>query len=216
MPYIFLDESGCLGFNFNKQKTSKYFVISFLFVGDNQKKSLEKIIKKIYRTLSVSERKKRSSNLHCYKEEPKTRIKLLSTLRDKDIVIMAIYLNKSKVYARLRDEKQVLYNYITNVLLDRMFCKKLIPKNSGKITLVASRRETNKVLNENFKAYIENQTSKNHHAEIEVVIKPPHTEKCLQIIDFVSWAIFRKYEHQDDTYANLIKNLIVEEKPLFN
>ena len=37
----------------------------------------------------------------------------------------------------------------------------------------------------------------------------------LQAVDFVSWAIFRKYEYGDDSYYNLIKNKIVEENPLF-
>jgi hypothetical protein len=217
LGYIFLDESGCLGFNFTKKKTSKFFVISFLFVRDERKRSLEKIIRKIYEGFTAKELKKRSNCLHCYKEKPATRIKLLNMLNSKNSAIMAIYLDKKKVYSRLHDEKQVLYNYITNILLDRIFTKKLIPKEDSKqIILVASRRETNQALNENFKYYLENQVNKNHAAKIEVEIKPPHTEKCLQLVDFVSWAIFRKYEHGDDFYANLIKSSIVEEKSLFN
>jgi hypothetical protein len=31
MGYIYLDESGDLGFNFDNRKTSKFFVITFLF-----------------------------------------------------------------------------------------------------------------------------------------------------------------------------------------
>ncbi|MDR0820767.1 MAG: DUF3800 domain-containing protein [Endomicrobium sp.] len=30
MAYIFMDESGCLGFDFTKTKTSRHFVIVFL------------------------------------------------------------------------------------------------------------------------------------------------------------------------------------------
>jgi len=44
MAFIFLDESGDLGFNFKKKKTSKFFVITFLFVKD--KGPIEKIVKK--------------------------------------------------------------------------------------------------------------------------------------------------------------------------
>ena len=63
---------------------------------------------------------------------------------------MTIYLNKLKVYTRLQDEKQILYNYVTNILLDRIITKKLVDK-TKRIHLIASRRETNKFLNENFK-----------------------------------------------------------------
>lgn len=40
--------------------------------------------------------------------------------------------------------------------------------------------------------------------------------KGLQVVDFLSWAIFRKYEHGDDYFYNMIKNLIVEESSLFS
>ena len=44
MTYIFLDESGDLGFNFRKKKTSKYFIVTFLFTTGDVKE-FEKIIK---------------------------------------------------------------------------------------------------------------------------------------------------------------------------
>jgi FAD synthase len=65
---------------------------------------------------------------------------------------MCIYLNKKKVYTKLQDEKHVLYNYVTNILLDRIFTKKLLKGKDFKF--IASRRETNKFLNENFKEYL--------------------------------------------------------------
>ncbi len=41
MAYVFLDESGDLGFNFKKKKTSKIFVVTCLFA--ENKKLIEKI-----------------------------------------------------------------------------------------------------------------------------------------------------------------------------
>ena len=37
----------------------------------------------------------------------------------------------------------------------------------------------------------------------------------LQAVDFASWAIFRKYEKNDDSYYRIIKGKIIEENPLF-
>jgi hypothetical protein len=49
MAYIFMDESGDLGFDFSKKKTSKFFIISFLFIDDEtQKKQIEKIVKTVF------------------------------------------------------------------------------------------------------------------------------------------------------------------------
>jgi hypothetical protein len=53
-------------------------------------------------------------------------MKIFSEISKKEISIMCIYLNKSKVYTKLQDEKHVLYNYVTNILLDRIFTKKLL------------------------------------------------------------------------------------------
>jgi hypothetical protein len=216
MAYIFMDESGNLGFDFSKKKTSKYFVISFLFVkSEKDKKTISKIVKKIFSGFTKNELKHHTGSLHCYKEKPKTRLKLLALLKEKDISIINIYLNKKKVYTRLHDEKQILYNYVTNILLDRIFTKKLIPLDE-KIYLIASRRETNRFLNENFKGYLRTQVKNNHQADIEIIIKPPNEEKCLQVVDFVSWAIFRKYEYDDESYMRILKDRIIENNPLFS
>ena len=47
------------------------------------------------------------------------------------------------------------------------------------------------------------------------MIKKSEEDKCLQAVDFICWAIFRKLEHKDDSYYNLIKDRIKEENPLF-
>lgn len=213
MSYIYLDESGDLGFNFKKKKTSKYFVITFLFV--KEKSPVEKIVKKVFKGFSKKEVKNYNGTLHAYKETPKTRQKVLNLFRKRNVSnILVIYLNKKKVYTKLQDEKKVLYNYVTNILLDRVCTKKLIPIDE-KITLVASRRETNKFLNQNFSSYLKNQVKNNHKLDIEIEIKSPNQEKILQVVDILSWSIFRKYEHLDESYYNLIKQDIIEENSLF-
>ena len=210
MAYIFLDESGDLGFDFTKKRTTQYFVITFLFASN--KRPIEKCVKNVHRGLRKKYRK--IGVLHAYVEEPVTKRRLLKLLSEKDCTIMVIYLNKKKVYTRLQEEKAVLYNYVSNILLDRICSKKIIPIDR-KVELVASRRETNKFLNENFRSYLKRQIKNNHRIDLEVLIRAPAQEKALQAVDFVSWAIFRKYEYRDDSYYNIIKNKIVEENPLF-
>lgn len=212
MAYIFMDESGCLGFDFNKPKTSKHFIITFLLV--NNDNVLDKIVNKTFRAISLKKRRNHVGSLHCNKEDNKTRSKLFSLLKDKDVSVMVISLNKKRVYTKLHDEKTILYNYVTNILLDRIASKKLLPT-KDKMTLIASRRETNRFLNENFKNYLTTQVSASHKVLLDVEVKPASSVKGLQVVDFLSWAIFRKYEHNDEHFYNMIKNLIVEESALF-
>jgi len=212
MAYIFMDESGDLGFDFRKKKTSKYFVIAFLFIGN--KRPVEKIVKKVFQSFSKQQKKHHPGTLHCNKERPVTRLKVLRALNEKNVSVISIYLNKAKVYTRLKDEKQVLYNYVTNILLDRVYTKKLIPLDQP-IHLIASRRETNKFFNENFKSYLKNKLYPHQKLQLDVQIKFPSDEKCLQVVDFVCWALFRKREYGDDSYWNVIKQKIAEQSPLF-
>ncbi len=211
MAYIFLDESGDLGFDFTKKKTSKVFVITCLFT--ENKRPIEKIVKKTHSELA-KKYKRRFGILHAVKEKSITRQRLLRRLNEKDCAVMTIYLNKKRVFTKLRDEKAVLYNYVANILLDRIYTKKIIPVGKT-IELIASQRETNKFLNENFKNYLNSQIQNKYKIKVSVKIKSPAEEKLLQAVDFISWAIFRKYEYRDDSYYNLVKNKIVEENPLF-
>jgi hypothetical protein len=211
MAFIFMDESGDLGFDFQKSGTTRNFLITCLFTIN--KRPIEKCVKKAHAGLRKKYRRK-GSILHAYNEKPVTRMMLLRCLAEKDAYIVTIALNKRKVYTKLQEEKVVLYNYVTNILLDRIFTKKLIPSR-GVINLIASKRETNKFLNANFKDYLENQTANEHGIDLKVQIKTPAEEKSLQAVDFASWSIFRKYEFEDDDYYKIIKGSIVEENPLF-
>ncbi len=209
MAYILLDESGDLGFSFEKG-SSEFFIITVLFV--DSKRPLEKIARRAHKTLRGKHKK--VGALHAYQETPITRQRLLKELNEADCTILAIVLNKRRVYTKLQDEKAVLYNFVTNILLDRLFTKKPIPTDK-QITLIAARRETNRFLNENFKQYLESQVRNNHRSAIKIEIATTHEEKSLQVADFASWAIFRKYENGDASYYNLIRSRITEEAPLF-
>lgn len=178
------------------------------------KRSIEKILKKVFHFFTKKEKKHHPGIFHCHKDKPLIRRKLLSLLGQKEISILAVYLDKRKVYTQMQNEKHVLYNYVANILLDRIYTKKLIPIENS-IKLVASRRETNKFLNDNFQRYLEGQIHKNHKLPIKVLIKTPAEEKGLQLVDFACWAIFRKKEFGDESYYELIKEKIIEEDSLF-
>jgi len=210
MSFIFMDESGDLGFDFSKPGATSNFLITFLFA--KKKRPIEKCVRKTH--AGLRKRFRKVGVLHAYHEEPTTRKRLLSCLAEKDCKIMTIRLNKKKVYTRLQDEKSVLYNYVTNILLDRIFTNRLLLLSSN-VEIVASRRETNRFLNQNFKSYLRSQLAKNHGVTVKISIRTPSEEKALQAVDFASWAIFRKYEYGDNAYYNIISGKIVEENPLF-
>lgn len=212
MSYIFFDESGDLGFDFSKKRTSRYFVVTFLFTAE--KRRVERAVKKTFTGLSPHDSKGHAGVLHAVNELPRTRQKLLNLLAEQDITVLTLYLDKKRVYTKLKDEREVLYNFVANTLLDRIMSKELIPTDEP-ITLIASRRETSRFLNLNFKNYLEDTVKRNHKIPLTVEIKTPHQEKGLQAVDFVSWAIFRQFEYSDTTYYDIIKKKVIEESSLY-
>lgn len=208
-----MDESGDLWFDFSKDKTSRYFVVSFLLVHDIRK--WNKLVKNIISKKVKKHKKKNNWVLHFHKEQPVTRRRLLKDLSKLDVSVMALRLDKTKVYTHLHNEKHVLYNYVTNILLDRIVSKNLLPKDD--LHLIVAKRETNKFLNDNFSNYLTKSILNKHNINIDIQIESYHQSKnkCLQLVDAVSWSIFRKREHGDDSYYQLMKDIVIEESKLF-
>jgi len=208
MAYIFLDESGDLGF---KPRSSKWFIFTIVLTNDHKK--IEKVIKNIRKGLK---KKYKLKELHAYHADNTTKHRMLKKLSElDDLKVLCIILNKKKVYVDLQNQKNHLYNFTANILLDRLHNKNII-KIDEPVSLYIDKKDTNKFIRENFEKYLkDNLIKRGNNGKIEIKIKASHTEKCLQAVDFVSWAIFRKYEKGDYEYYEDIKGKIIEESLLF-
>lgn len=205
MAYIFLDESGDLGF---KKKSSKWFLFTIAIVDDYR--ALEKIVKKVWKPLK--KKHKKLSELHAYHEDAITRKRLLrmaDALRD--LKIMCTVLEKKKIHIDLQNQKQYLYTYTANVLLENLYGKKILRKGEP-IHLFVDRKETKKKLRTDFINYLTESVEGKHEGKFSVILHSSHENKSLQAVDFISWAIFRKYERGDFEYYEIIKNKIIDER----
>jgi len=200
-----MDESGDLGFDLTKNGTSKYFIITMLMT--ENKKILDKIVKKVYQKLSPSQMKQRNGILHSFYETDNLRTYLLQQLSNSNIQIFNIVVDKQKENNLNSFSKQYWYNYFTYLLLDKIISLNLININKN-IEFIASRRETNKNMNLEF---INNLTQKIDNQNFNFLIKRPNEEKGLQLVDFAAWATFRKYEFWDLNFYKIIENKIIYE-----
>lgn len=206
--YIFLDESGDLGFS---EKSSKWFLFTLVVVDDLKK--LERIVKKVRNGLK-KKYKRTFKELHAYNCNDITRTRMLRLLADEDVKVVTTILNKEKVYIDLQNQKNFLYNYTANIILDRLVNTKIID-DTRHISLVVDRRDTKKKLRDNFISYIETAMEARRNGGFKMSLAASHDEKGLQAVDFISWAIFRKYERGDFEFYEIIKDKIIDEKLLF-
>lgn len=205
--YIFMDESGDLGFS---KSSSKWFMFTLAITND--KRALDRVVKKIWKPLK--QRHKKLGELHAYHANAVTRTRILQKLSElDDLKVLCIILNKQKVYVDLQNQKNYLYNYTANILLDRLHKKGVI--DDGSIELYIDRKDTKKSLAENFVNYLESSMVKRNGKRMKVALHASYENRSIQAVDFVSWAIFRKYEQNDYEYYDLIKDKIVDERLLF-
>lgn len=206
--YIFLDESGDLGF---KKTSSKWFLFTIAIVPNPR--MLERVVKKVWRTLKKEHNS--LNELHASHERDITRKRMLKMLSElPDLKVMCTILNKKKVYLDLQNQKNYLYNFTANILLDRLHTKGVLKKDEP-IHLFIDRKDTKKVLRENFINYLTDSMKKRRDGTFHVELHASHENKSLQAVDFLSWAIFRKYEFGDYEFYEIIKNKIEHEQLLF-
>ena len=43
----------------------------------------------------------------------------------------------------------------------------------------------------------------------------PSDDKCLQAVDFISWALWKKYENDDESYSDIIADKIIKEYVMY-
>ena len=209
MAYIYMDESGDLGFN-DKEWASKYFIITFLI--SKNEKEVEIVMKNVYKWMLWKKLKRKWAFFHSNKELRQSVKRVLDLASRRDFRIVAAIVDKSNISWKYFDTHMV-YNSIVIKLLEQ--CEKRWYLNSNDYYyFIASRKETNKILNETFKKDLKHAISDLIKMEISVLL--PWMSKWLELVDAVSFAIYQKYEFGDLELYSIIKNKILLEKYFFN
>jgi hypothetical protein len=203
MLHIYFDESGCLGFDFAKSGTNNHILITFLIL--NECRPINTLVKNIYLTLPKKFKRRRGSYLHAHYEKPITIKRFLKGLASKNIRIATMRLDKRKIL--FPGNTNELYSSMVVALINRLYADDIITK-SDKIKFIVSRRNTSKKLNDDFSESITRCTL---DVNFDFMIIAPSDDKCLQAVDFVSWALWQKYENHDESYFDLVAGKIVGE-----
>jgi hypothetical protein len=208
---IIIDESGDLGFNFKKKKTSSKFVITLLTV--NKKSDLDLIRRGVKRTLKnkiygKKGRKKKTAELKGSKTNFTVKVYFWRQISQIAFSIQTIVLNKHRVNSELREAPDRLYNYLARFLIDKLQLQSatdlnvIIDKSKNKLEI----EDFNNYLSLHLKAVIDPK------AILDIDHSLSHEEKAIQAVDMFAWGIFRKYEERDTKWYNLFKRKIAFEE----
>ena len=208
LHYLYLDESGELGFDLANKKSSKFFTVCILLIKNNDSK--RKIVKSVKRTLhkKLNPKNKRNRIVQELKGTSTTiEIKkyFYNKIVDLDFYIYSISLNKIRVYDYLVKDKSRVYNWIARLLLDNVDFSGV----RDRMHLVIDKSKSKPQIVE-FDEYICRQLMSKIDPKIPLELK--HKNSCsdygLNAVDLFSWGIFRKHERKDTEWYNIFKEKI--------
>lgn len=206
--FIFLDESGDLGFNFENKSPSVYFVITVL-VAENFslfktaiKRTLKKINHKNKRRI-VKELKGFNTTLDI------KRYFYNLLCEDDSWYLHTIVLDKRRLLnSELINNKERLYNILSKTVLEGID----IINHSNLVHLYMDRSKTTAEI-QLFDMYIKSNLEilMPRNAKLNIEHLNSESNAGLQVVDMFCYGIARKYELGDNIWYNLFQNKIRKE-----
>lgn len=208
--FIYLDESGDLGFDFNRKKTTKKFVITLLVC--NSDSTRKEFAKAVRRTLKNKLNQKKKNSRHI------TELKGINTtleikryffrnIKSNNWSIYTLVLNKVRVETHLQTKigKKKLYNFLARFLMEKLNLSNV----QRNVELIVDRCK-NKEEVRDFNQYLINQLEALLPLNTDLNISHLTSQEStgLQAVDLFSWGIFRKYENNDIEWYNVYRHRI--------
>lgn len=220
MLSLFLDESGDLGY---QQGSSQHFLIAVLSTEND--KALRRRTKKISADLIRRGWPKNleiKGNSLWRQLRPGSELQNRTALDRKQIIgdiLSRIFLNdckahfsvvrKDKLSDHLRQaEYGIVYNYLCGMLFRRAhpgYFRSALGASELEIVVDQRNKETHTKLK--FDGYLDTiiRTECAYSGNMKIIHRESHQDYGLRAVDLVSWAIYRKFEHNDPTFFEQIK-----------
>jgi hypothetical protein len=208
--YLYLDESGDLGFDFVNKKPTDFFAVSILVIeGQAVNRGIAKAVKLTLRRKSVKGHKLRelkgsltplSVKEYFYKK-----------IKEIEFSLYAVILDKKKSYQNLWQDKERIYSHIAYLVLEK------IPLSGRRtsINFIVDRSKSK----ENIRAFdkyilLQMKGRIEPAAPLKIYHADSNANYTLQAADLFCWGIFRKYEKADTAWYDLFKGKIKNENLL--
>ena len=209
MLYLYLDESGDLGFDFVNKKPSGFFTICVLAVkGAENDRALTKAVQAVIRRKVFPRYKSGNLELKGSLIPFETKKYFFGMVCPIDFKLHFVTLDKRKACAGLYADKERVYNYIARLTLEKvnftdaairviMTVDKLKPRQGV--------RAFNAYMLQHLKANIDPLVP------LDIFHVPSQESPGLQAADMFSWGVFRKHERGDQEWYGVYSGKISSE-----
>ena len=206
MMYVYLDESGDLGF---EQGGTKYFTIAFAIM----KNPIH--FKRCVKRVKVKYDIPRDVELKGYSTSESIKTDLLNRFAKLDIEIHAITVRKKNVEPKLRRDTNILYNYVVGLSLVERILQE--PPNS-RVLISVDRRVISITSGFKFNEYLRYKIwyeRERRDIDLEISHLDSHQAYAIQGIDIICNSIFRKYNSNNYKLFNIIQGKMKSDRRLF-
>jgi len=216
ITYIFIDESGDMNFT---STGSKYYIFNFL-VKKRPFKLHEQLSNYRYELLEKNldpslNRRLNIEYFHAHNDNKYIKdelFNLISTFNKESVKIYSYILEKEKVNPKKREQKEDFYidNLIYSIgkLLKKIEIDDSFIIVTDNLPVAQNRKKQEKALKYGIGKYL---TEHHHNFRYDIFHHCSASSANLQIIDYIGWAIARKYESGDTKYYEKIKKYILKE-----
>ena len=206
--FIYLDESGNLSFNFEKEGTTDYFIITVLKV--KTREDNRRIFKAIERTIKnkLSRRKTRKISqdvMRGYNTIITVKKYFFNLIKDANFNILCYIIDKKKMSKYLKSDKseENLYDFVAQKLITK--CK--LEEEKREIVVFLHKRKTKGAI-QKFNKLLRAQT-KALGIPLKIWHRHSYESKGLQAVCLFCWGIFRKAERRDSEWYVVFRNKII-------
>ncbi len=206
MMYVYLDESGDLGFG---QGGTKYFTIAFV-VAENPVP-----FRRCVKSIKVKYDIPRDVELKGYTTRESIKADLLNRFAKLDIEVHAITVRKKNVEPKLQRDTNIFYNYMVGLSLVERILQE--PPNS-EVIINIDKRIISITSGAKFDEYLRLKTwYERERQDIELKIYHIDSQKshAIQGIDIICNSIFRKYNSNNYKLFNIIQGKVKSDRRLF-
>ena len=198
MWYLYLDESGDLGFDFFNKNPSRYFTITILVVeGIDHNRGLINAVKKTCRRKLA---RTDAQELKGSRTSLEVKQYFYNLARPIPFGIFSMTLNKRRVYSDLTEKKDRVYNFIARNVLDHI----PFDKANNRVELIIDKCKSKKEIVE-FNSYLAHQLKGriDPRVPLDIYHWNSHETQGLQAVDLFSWGIFRNHERGDNAWRKV-------------
>ncbi len=205
--FVFIDESGDLGFDFTKKgKPSDFFVVGAIKIGDG--KFLNRVIKKHRKGLR--KKKEAGKEVKFSNTSPTNRGRILEDIAELDLEIFFVYINKRKAYSYIKDDPVRMYSYLLKILAEKCFASAINEETKIVFDMCFPRAQQ-----EALKLYLFTQNANLFSSKnVEIVHMVSHESNGLSCVDFACGAMSKKLMG-DESYYKIIKDKVKAEREVF-